>query len=198
MEPAGDRTPDRILKKSLELFAARGYEATSVREICEAAGITKPTLYHFFGSKEGVYRALVDGTLERFNAEMDLILAEPGGARDQLKRLARHVFDEVRSNPEVIRFILSLSYNPSSAAPPTEFRRYYEAHQQHIAACLEAGVTRGELRPGPTSTRLLLFMGGVGEAMCSFLIIGRPELHPELADNLVDTLLDGWSTAPPA
>ncbi len=193
MEPASDRTPDRILKKALELFSTRGYEAASVREICEAAGITKPTLYHFFGSKEGVYRALVDGTLERFNADLDLILAEPGATRDQLKRVARHFFGEVRSDPDVIRFIMSLLYNTSSTAPTTQFARYYEAQQQRIQVCLEAGVARGELRPGPTPTRLLLFMGGIGEAVCGYLISGRPELTPELADNLVDTLLDGWS-----
>jgi AcrR family transcriptional regulator len=194
MGSAIDSTADRILKKALELFSTRGYEATSVREICEAAGITKPTLYHFFGSKEGVYRALVDGTLERYNADMDQILGEPGATRDRLKRLARHSFDEVRSDPEVIRFILSLLYNPSSAAPPTQFARYYEAQQRRVAACLEAGTARGELRPGPTATRLLLFMGGIGESMCGHLITGQPELTPELADDLVDTLLDGWST----
>ncbi len=45
---------ERILSTALDLFAVKGYDATAVREICEAAGITKPTLYHFFGSKDGV------------------------------------------------------------------------------------------------------------------------------------------------
>lgn len=47
---------ERILSTALDLFAIKGYDATAVREICEAAGITKPTLYHFFGSKDGVSR----------------------------------------------------------------------------------------------------------------------------------------------
>src|SRR3990172_5085308 len=64
------RSNDRILQKALVLFSDKGYDATSVREICEAAGITKPTLYHFYGSKEGVYRAIVDGALARFRADM--------------------------------------------------------------------------------------------------------------------------------
>ena len=50
---------ERILSTALDLFAVKGYDATAVREICEAAGITKPTLYHFFGSKDGVLQALV-------------------------------------------------------------------------------------------------------------------------------------------
>src|SRR5512134_3784191 len=73
----GTRSNDRILQRALELFSDKGYDATSVREICEAAGVTKPTLYHFYRSKEGVYRAIVEGALERFRA--DLIRALSGG-----------------------------------------------------------------------------------------------------------------------
>ena len=40
------RSADRILQSALDLFSNKGYDATSVREICEAAGITKSTLYH--------------------------------------------------------------------------------------------------------------------------------------------------------
>ena len=57
---------ERILSTALDLFAVKGYDATAVREICEAAGITKPTLYHFYGSKEGVLQALVKSGFERF------------------------------------------------------------------------------------------------------------------------------------
>ena len=44
----------RILEVGLTLFAQRGYEATSVQEICDQVEITKPTLYHYYGSKQGL------------------------------------------------------------------------------------------------------------------------------------------------
>ena len=50
---------EMILQKALELFAGRGYDAVGVQEICAAAGITKPTLYHYFGSKRGLLDALI-------------------------------------------------------------------------------------------------------------------------------------------
>ena len=50
-------SPDR----PQSLFAERGYDATSVREIVEAAGVAKPTLYYYFRSKEGLAQALTDG-----------------------------------------------------------------------------------------------------------------------------------------
>lgn len=48
-----------ILSCALELFASRGYDAVGVQEIVDAAGITKPTLYHYFGSKRGLLDALL-------------------------------------------------------------------------------------------------------------------------------------------
>ena len=54
-----------ILRVAARLFATRGYEATPVREIAEEAGVTKPTLYYYFGSKEGLAQALLTVPMER-------------------------------------------------------------------------------------------------------------------------------------
>ncbi|MCA1685458.1 MAG: TetR/AcrR family transcriptional regulator, partial [Planctomycetia bacterium] len=48
-----------IARVAARQFASRGYDATPVRAIVEAAGVTKPTLYYHFGSKEGLARALL-------------------------------------------------------------------------------------------------------------------------------------------
>ena len=45
---------ERILQCALELFYAKGYDAVGVQEIAQKAGITKPTLYYYFGSKYGL------------------------------------------------------------------------------------------------------------------------------------------------
>src|SRR5947209_488862 len=55
--PVDNRTV--LLDCALRLFAARGYHAIGVQEICEAAHVTKPTLYHYFGSKQGLLEALI-------------------------------------------------------------------------------------------------------------------------------------------
>ena len=186
------RSSDRILQSALALFSSRGYDATSVREICEAAGITKPTLYHFYGSKEGVYRSLVDGVLEDFRAHLTAQLAEGGAVVARLQRVARSYFDAARGRRELMRFIFSIIHNPPASAPVTDFIRYYDEIVQLIAKSVDEGVAAGELAPGPTDVRLLLLMGALGEALCGWLIAGRPELTPELADAIVDTLVRGW------
>lgn len=187
---------DRILQKALELFATKGYDATSVREICEAATITKPTLYHFYGSKEGVYRALVNGALEGFRAAVGRALEGEGSVRDRLRRLILASFDAARREPGLSRFVLGLIHHPPNSAPSTDFVRFYEGILSLVSVAVEDAVGRAEIAPGPVDIRLLVLMGSLMEALHGYLLAGRPELTSGLADALVDTILRGW-TAPP-
>ncbi len=190
------RSHDRILIKALDLFSERGYDATSVREICEAAGVTKPTLYHFYGSKEGVYRALVEGTLESYRKGVREIVAAPGSVPERLRRIARGHFEYTRERRELVRFLLGLIHNPPNSAPPTDIHRFYGDVLSEIGRLLGQGVSDGSLLPGPIEVRLLVYMGAIIEALHGYLLAGTPELSSELADTLVDTILQGWSARP--
>lgn len=55
----------RIMEAATRLLAERGAQETSTRAICEAAGVTQPTLYHHFGDKEGLIEAVVTEGFER-------------------------------------------------------------------------------------------------------------------------------------
>jgi len=186
------RSSERILQSALDLFCNKGYEATSVREICAAAGITKPTLYHFYKSKDGVYRALVDGALQEFRRTLVAELEAPGTTADVLERVARLYFAQARGHRQLMRFIFALIHNPPATAPPTDFIEFYEELVGRIAARVEEGVASGELAAGPMDLRMLVFMGSLGEALCGYVLTGRPELAPSLADALVETILGSW------
>jgi AcrR family transcriptional regulator len=51
---------EKVLEAGLELFGERGYHATSIAEIGARAGIAKSVLYHYFGSKAGLYEAIAE------------------------------------------------------------------------------------------------------------------------------------------
>lgn len=53
-----ENSRELILSKAISLFSKKGYEGVGVQEICENAGITKPTLYYFFKSKSGLLKAI--------------------------------------------------------------------------------------------------------------------------------------------
>lgn len=54
---------DAVLGAARELFERKGFASTSVREICDGAGVTPPVLYYHFGSKEGLFEAVVEETV---------------------------------------------------------------------------------------------------------------------------------------
>ena len=61
---------EKILNCALELFHARGYDAVGVQEIAETAGVTKPTLYYYFGNKRGLLEALLSREYAQFRSEV--------------------------------------------------------------------------------------------------------------------------------
>jgi AcrR family transcriptional regulator len=185
-------SPERILQSALSLFSEKGYDATSVREICTASGITKPTLYHFYGSKEGVYRALVEGALERFRGELAEVMAGEAPLRERLQQMTLTYFEAAQSEPDLARFILALTHDPPSSAPRTDFLPFYDDILASVTRVIEEAVARGELSPGPVDVRLLVLMGALGEAVHGYLLAGRPDLTPVLAETLIDVVLRGW------
>ena len=52
---ASSEIAERIARSAARLFASEGYDATSVRNIVEAAAVTKPTMYYYFDSKEALH-----------------------------------------------------------------------------------------------------------------------------------------------
>ncbi len=75
-----------------ELFAERGYRATTVREIAEAAGVLSGSLYHHFDSKESIIDELLSSYLDELLALYRAIVSEGGTSIDVLSRLVQAAF----------------------------------------------------------------------------------------------------------
>ena len=63
-----DDTRLNILHTAFELFLCKGYEATTIRMICNQTGIEAPTIYYYFKSKKGLFFAVVDEILTAYQA----------------------------------------------------------------------------------------------------------------------------------
>jgi len=101
-----------LLNCALQLFAARGYDAVGVQEIVDAAGITKPTLYHYFGSKRGLLEAVLTPPFTQFNQQVQAAAVYSGDLPLTLKRVAEAVFTFARENPGFYRLQLALWFAP--------------------------------------------------------------------------------------
>jgi TetR/AcrR family transcriptional regulator len=72
------RSREQILDAAEKLFAERGYEATSLQLVGTAAGVSRATPGYFFGSKEGLYRAVFNRAFTRVDAIIHEAYAEAG------------------------------------------------------------------------------------------------------------------------
>jgi TetR/AcrR family transcriptional regulator, regulator of cefoperazone and chloramphenicol sensitivity len=66
----GEETRGRILESALELFAASGFDGASTRAIAEHARVNLPAIQYYFGSKEGLYRAVVGQFSQELQADV--------------------------------------------------------------------------------------------------------------------------------
>ena len=73
--PRGEDTRRRILDTALTLFGSLGFEATSTRALAERAGVNLPAIQYYFGSKEGLYRAVIQQIAERIEAHAGPVAA---------------------------------------------------------------------------------------------------------------------------
>jgi len=104
---------EQLIDVSRELFAARGYEGTSVEEIAARAQVSKPVVYEHFGGKEGLYavvvdrevNTLLDGILSSLDAESWAVANPDNRQRELIERAALALLDYIESNTDGFRIL---------------------------------------------------------------------------------------------
>ena len=163
---------ERLLCAAVELFARKGYAATTVREITDAAGVTKPVLYYHFGSKEGVYVALLGDALKTFEALLEEGLAQAGTVRDRIVRVLGDALDLMVANLDIVRLVHSVLFGHPQGAPFFDFEAFHQRFIGVLRGLLEAGVAGGELRDGDANDMAYAIFGAFD--VCQGMVL----LHP--------------------
>jgi len=117
----------RLLLSALSHFAAKGYDGVQVKEVAEEAGVSKPTLYYHFGSKEGLFRQLCLVSLSamavRIQKLVEPFLAAPVRGKEAVDeacvKLVQAYLDLLLESQEFTGFILRSIAVPS---PDSGFR----------------------------------------------------------------------------
>lgn len=114
---------NQILDSALKLFSVKGYDGVGVMEICNAAAVTKPTLYYFFSSKDGLYDALWQEKFEPFQTELqaaaDYIPRPSDYEHDVLPVLVKIIDTYTRfakTDPAFFSMISTLNFAPKEAS----------------------------------------------------------------------------------
>ncbi|HEY0156638.1 MAG TPA: TetR/AcrR family transcriptional regulator [Thermoanaerobaculia bacterium] len=131
-EERSEKSRQTILDSALKLFSHRGYGATSVRDIAEAAGLSKGNVYHHFPDKEAIFRALLDRYFEVMSQPefpVNRALAS-GPFPENLESLGNAVRDVVRDYREYALLI----YVDVVEFDGSHVRRFYEQMGERFEA----------------------------------------------------------------
>ncbi len=123
----------RILGAAVNLFALKGYAATSVREIVQEAQVTNPMLYYYFDSKEGLFVFLTELMHREFMRDLTTAINASASFEDALMSIVEVHMRGVRESPNVLRFVYSLLFGAEGSCPP---HTLYESHDQVTVALL--------------------------------------------------------------
>jgi AcrR family transcriptional regulator len=104
-----EEVQSRILREAIALFGERGYEATGMREIADAAGTSIGNCYFYFANKEALLVAAVDAIIADISAEADAAAraAANGGAKEQARALVTAGMQAALERPVVTALMLS-------------------------------------------------------------------------------------------
>ena len=148
MQHRSEETRAHILQAAITLFAKNGYDASSVAEICQAAGVSKGAFYHHFASKQAVFQSLLEGWLAGLNLQMDALLNNapdvPAGFM-RLVSMASPIFRDAQGQfPMFLEFWTQSSRDPllwATAIAP------YRHFLQLFTDALAKGIQQGSIRP---------------------------------------------------
>lgn len=100
------------MASAIDLFCEKGYHATSVREIVERAGVTKPVLYYYFKNKDGLFSALIAETMAKFRKDLsEACEREVQSVADRLRLIRAAFLDGVATNPQLVRFMDAVTFS---------------------------------------------------------------------------------------
>lgn len=181
---------ERILQEALKLFAQYGYERVSLRRLASAIGLTPPTLYHYFPTKEALLETLAHQIAERFEKSTEGIAESDWTVPHKMERFCEAHLTTLLQAPEQAAIFLREA--PQFLSEPQrstfiERQKKYEARLEKILReGLETNLFRS-IEPRFMAVSLLAALN----ATATWYQVGGPLTPKEIAHVLSDTFLRG-------
>lgn len=186
----GNAVRDRLLDAALRLFACKGFESASVRELAEAADVTRPTLYYHFGSKEGLYLELVERLCATVEDSILHSMVSQGTARVRLSSFVLNILDSIIEDASNQRFFFTIVLDPRRNI----LSSFHERMRNFIAAILglllEEGVEKGEIGTDDVKCITNIILALVDSFIYYQIFLGHSKSNRDETVKMLDVLLD--------
>ena len=147
-----DHKAKQIIRHATAVFAAHGYNATTIDAIAARAKIGKGTVYQYFNSKRDLFLAVFDNYMQGYLEQLHSQVSDPElSPEQQLRKATRAVFTLGEEVEEL--FPLVFEFWSASASPETRgqiagmFRRMYSVFREFFGDMIRRGIERGEFDP---------------------------------------------------
>jgi AcrR family transcriptional regulator len=178
---AAQATKDAILRAATKVFAKHGFAGGRIEQISKAAKSYDRMIYYYFGSKEGLFIAVIEDTYRRFNeAEGKLAIdtAQPVAA---LTTVIRFVWAYYQKNPEFITLLNTENLHRGAHIGKSSRAREYSSPVIEITdTVLRSGAQQGLFRPALSARDVYLMIA----SMAYFYLSNRFTLSAFLGENL--------------
>jgi TetR/AcrR family transcriptional regulator, cholesterol catabolism regulator len=180
----------QLLAIARRLFAQKGFDATSLRDIAEVASITKAALYYYFPNKDALYERVVIES-------MDLLLAEVTAAVERAPTPTTKIRAFLHASADSMEYKRDRWLAGSNAfwqAGSTGRRglalKQRDAYEQLLRSCIERGIAGGELRAVDAAMAGRLLLSGLNQ-MARWHRPGGALHAREVIDQYLDMVLLG-------
>ncbi len=193
-ELEGKAVRQRLLQAALDLFTEKGYAATSVREIVDAAGVTKPALYYYFKSKEGIYLELFREPFAFFSKILEDARNKEGGVRARVVRLFDRIFALFIARLKEARLMYSIYYGPPQGAPFFDFEGFHLKMREVTGLIVREGIEKGELKAVDADAATWALIGALNFIMEEQLCHRSPMIDRTGLSRILDLIFEGLIT----
>ena len=162
-EAAAQATRDSILRAATKVFARYGYDGGSVEKISKAAGSYDRMIYYYFGSKEGLFIAVLEGIYRRMDDAEAALHLDASRPVEALAAVIRFVLGYYRKNPEFVTLLNTENLHKGRhIAKSLRAREYSSRAIAIIQELLESGVAQGLFRKDVAARDLYLLIASTG------------------------------------
>lgn len=164
----------RIFASALRHFSQKGYAATSLREVSDDAGTTKPMIYYYFGSKEGLYAGIVRQILEEMADTIRAQLPAEAPVEEQVLAYCARYLDYFLQQEEIIALVLREVFG-LGGVPMAEFAQALgERVRLPLDEILARGMASGVLRSDSVPTCATAITGILNMFILAHVFGGAP------------------------
>ena len=186
----------RIVHSALTLFADKGYAATSLREIAETARTTKPMIYYYFQSKEGLYTSILGDLLQAFADAIDASTHIGDSPRERLRAFASAYLGYFESREPYIAFVVREVFGLGADIMEEFGRELDHRIQSRLKRIITEGDEQGAFRPCDVEKCSIAVMGIVNMFILRRVFGAAPLERAAAVEQVVDYYLDGLLARP--